>query len=224
MKTASGAGCLLAGLLGLAGAAQAQTAPVNGIYTCVDGQGRKLTSDRPIPECLDREQKLLNPSGTVSKRVGPSLTAAERAQQEARAKQEMEEQIRLLDERRRDKALLARFPNRAAHDKVRASAIEQLGASAQAARGRLVELATQRKKLDDEMEFYRKDPAKAPQNLRRQVEENNQSVAAQKRFLADQDEEARRINSRFDEELVRLRQLWTTSGASVTAPPVAGSR
>jgi hypothetical protein len=74
-----------------------------------------------------------------------------------------------------------------------------------------VELATQRKKLDDEMEFYRKDPTKAPQYLRHQVEENSQNMAAQKRFIADQEEEARRINSRFDAEQVRLRQLWSIS-------------
>ena len=36
--------------------------------------GRKLTSDRPIMECLDREQKVLNPSGTVKTKIGPSLT------------------------------------------------------------------------------------------------------------------------------------------------------
>jgi hypothetical protein len=205
-------GCWLwAGVVAVSFGAHAQTAPVAGIYTCVDGQGRKLTSDRPIPECLDREQKLLNPSGTVSRRVGPSLTAAERAQEEARAKQEYEDRVRALEERRRDKALLARFPNRAAHDKERADAIEQLEAASDAASARLVELATQRKKLDDEMEFYRKDPTKAPQYLRHQVEENSQNMAAQKRFIADQEEEARRINSRFDAEQVRLRQLWSIS-------------
>lgn len=213
MKIARGGGWLLAGCMGMAGVALAQTAPVNGIYTCVDGQGRRLTADRPIPECLDREQKVLNPSGSVAQKVGPSLTAAERAQEEARVKKETEERNRVMDERRRDKALLARFPNRAAHDIVRAKAIEDLKASTEAASHNLVELAAQRKKLDDEMEFYRKDPTKAPQNLRRQVEENSQNVAAQKRFIAEQDEEARRINGRFDEELVRLRQLWSPAAA-----------
>jgi hypothetical protein len=64
------------------------------------------------------------------------------------------------------------------------------------------------------MEFYKKDPAKAPQYLRRQVEENNQSVAVQQRFIADQEEETRRVNGRFDDELVRLRQLWGAVAAS----------
>ena len=29
-----------------------------GIYTCTDAKGRKLTSDRLIPECVDREQRV----------------------------------------------------------------------------------------------------------------------------------------------------------------------
>lgn len=195
----------------VAGGAGAQ-APVGGIYTCVDAQGRKLTSDRPIPDCTDREQKVLNPSGTVKQKVGPSLTAAERAQQEARERQEQEERNRLTEERRRDKALLVRFPTRAAHDAERADALAQIAAVSKAAGTRLVELAAQRKKLDDEMEFYKKDPSKAPQYLRRQVEENSQSAAVQKRFIVDQEDEARRVNGRFDDELVRLRRLWLVSG------------
>jgi hypothetical protein len=198
------------GMLGLVGTVSAQNAPVQGIYTCVDAQGRKLTSDRPIPECNDREQKLLNPSGTVKQKIGPTLTAAERNAQEAKEKQELEERNRLSEEHRRDKALLSRYPNRAAHDKERNEALAQISAVSNAASTRMAELAAQRKKLDDEMEFYKKNPNKAPEYLRRQLEENAQSAAVQKRFIADQDEEVRRVNGRFDDELVRLRQLWPT--------------
>jgi hypothetical protein len=202
---------LACGLAGTLWGAAAQNAPVGGIYTCTDAQGRKLTADRPIPECNDREQKVLNPSGTLKQKVGPSLTAAERAQQEARDKQELEERNRQTEERRRDRALLTRFPTKAVHDKERADAIAQITAVSKAASTRIVELATQRKKLDDEMEFYKKDPNKAPQYLRRQVEENHQSVAVQQRFIADQEEEARRVNGRYDEKLVRLRLLWAAA-------------
>jgi uncharacterized phage infection (PIP) family protein YhgE len=198
------------GMLALASAVSAQNAPVQGIYTCVDAQGRKLTSDRPIPECIDREQKVLNPSGTVKQKIGPTLTAAERAAQEAKEKQELEERNRLAEEHRRDKALLSRYPTRASHDKERSEALAQITAVSNAAATRLNELAAQRKKLDDEMEFYKKDTKKAPEYLRRQVEENNQSAAVQKRFIADQDEEVRRVNGRFDDELARLRKLWPT--------------
>jgi hypothetical protein len=32
----------------------------------------------------------------------------------------------------------------------------------------------------------------------------------QRRFIGEQDAEVKRVNARFDDELVRLRQLWTT--------------
>jgi hypothetical protein len=202
---------LACAMLVVAAEVSAQNAPVQGIYTCVDAQGRKLTSDRPIPECNDREQKLLNPSGTVKQKIGPTLTAAERSAQEAKEKQELEERNRLSEEHRRDKALLSRFPNRAAHDKERNEALAQISAVSKAATTRLAELAAQRRKLDDEMEFYKKNPDKAPEYLRRQVEENTQSASVQRRFIADQEDEVRRVNGRFDDELTRLRQLWAVS-------------
>jgi hypothetical protein len=140
-------------LLFVATLAQAQ-APVGGIYTCIDSKGRKLTSDRPIPECLDREQKLLNPSGTVRAKVGPNLTAQERADIEAREKQEAEARAMQADEKRRERALLTRYPTRDLHDRERASAIAQLAAIAQAAHKRIEELALDRRKLEQELEFY----------------------------------------------------------------------
>ena len=198
-------------VLGLLACSLCFDAGAQGIYTCVDAQGRKLTSDRPIPECNDREQKLLNPSGTVKQKIGPSLTAAERAQQDAKDKQEMEERNRVTEERRRDRALLVRYPNLALHDKERVEVLAQIAAVSKAASARLVELEAQRKKLADEMEFYKKDPTKAPQYLRRQMEENTQNAVVQHRFIADQVEETQRVNGRFDEELVRLRQLWAAA-------------
>ncbi len=194
-----------------AGAQSDQSAPPSqGIFTCIDAKGRKLTSDRIIPECNDREQKLLNPSGTVKQTVGPILTAQERAKLEQKEKQELEERNRTMEERRRDKALMTRYPNKAVHDQERSEALAQVAAVKQAAMTRLTELAAQRNKLNDEMEFYKKDPTKAPAYLRRQLEDNAQSTQVQKRFIAEQDDEAKRVNQRFDDELARLRQLWPT--------------
>ncbi|MDT8990200.1 DUF4124 domain-containing protein [Curvibacter sp. APW13] len=203
--------CVTALTLAIAGVAAAQgtTGPViPGVYTCVDAKGRKLTSDRPILECIDREQKVLNPSGTVKAKVGPSLTAQERAELEQKTKREAEEQAKAADEKRRNRALLARYPNKATHDKERNEAITGVETVIKAAKGRIDELASQQSRLDQEMEFYKKDPAKAPLYLRRQVEETQQSMAVQKRFIGEQEAEIRRINSRFDEELTRLKPLW----------------
>lgn len=200
----------LGGSLGAGVWAQTPQQSVGGVYTCVDAKGRKLTADRPIPECTDREQKILNPSGTVKAKVGPTLTAQERADLEAKEKREIEERNRTVDEKRRDRALLIRYPNKAVHDQERQEALMQIGVVIQAAQRRLDELAKQRIAIDEEMEFYKKDPAKAPAYVRRQLEENINSQQVQRRFIAEQESEIKRVNLRFDDELVRLRQLWTT--------------
>lgn len=204
----------LVGTAGMAAKAQEPPPPspvMSGVYTCTDAKGRKLTSDRPIPECTDREQKVLNPSGTVKAKVGPTLTAQEKAEQEQRDRRAFEEQSRQAEEKRRDRALLTRYPNKAMHDKERAETTAQIGVVIQAATNRLNELIKQRVSIDEEMEFYKKDPSKAPAYVRRQQEENTQSQAVQKRFISEQEGEIRRVNARFDDELVRLRQLWTAT-------------
>lgn len=193
---------------GAVAAAQVQSPIIPGVYTCTDSKGRKLTADRPIPECTDREQKVLNPSGTIKAKVGPTLTAQEKADQDLKEKREIEERNKTLDERRRDRALLTRYPNREVHDGERREALAQISVVIQAAKNRLTELSRQRVAIDDELEFYKKDPNKAPAYVRRQQEENILSQAVQKRFIDEQEAEIRRVNARFDDELTRLRQLW----------------
>ncbi|MDE2605212.1 MAG: DUF4124 domain-containing protein [Burkholderiales bacterium] len=94
------------------------------IYTCVDGHGRRITSDRPITACADREQKELNPSGTVRRVIGPTLTPNELAAQERQQRLAAEARQREQERRRVDKLLLARYPDQAAHDRARAQALQ----------------------------------------------------------------------------------------------------
>jgi len=200
-------------LAALAAPLPAQQAPAAGIYSCTDAKGRKLTSDRPIPECLDREQKVLNPSGTVRTIVPPSLTGPERAALEAKQRREAEERARQAEEKRRERALVLRYPNKAMHDKERAEALAQIEVVRQAALNRVKELQRQRRELEQELEFYASDPSRVPPSLKRLIDENAQSLAVQERFIADQDAEKARVNARFDDELARLQVLWAQMGA-----------
>ena len=56
---------------------------LGGVYTCMDDRGNRLTSDRPIPECNAKEQRVLNRDGSLRKVVPPPPTADERAEREA---------------------------------------------------------------------------------------------------------------------------------------------
>ena len=192
----------------------ATNAAAQSIYTCVDGKGRKITADRPIVECIDRTQQELTGTGTVKRQVGPSLTADERAAQEEKDKVAAEVRAREAEEKRRDRALLLRYPTRAVHDQERAMALAQVDEVIKASHKRTLELAEQRKSIQAEFEFYVKDPSKAPPVLKRKLEENDNSSAVQKRFIAEQEQEKKRVNVRFDEELVKLKPLW-----ALAAPP-----
>ena len=206
----------------LAGGLVAQ-ASAQAIFTCVDAKGRRLTADRPIPECLDREQKELTPGGTVKRRIGPVLTAEERAAEEEKARKAVEERNRLAEEKKRERALLSRYPDRVAHDKERAAAVAVLDDAIATARKNFDQLAAQRKRLDSELEFYKDTPAKAPARLKKQIEENQQHLDAQKRFIANQDSEKQRLNARFDEELGKLKQLWAQRNAAPATAAVSAS-
>lgn len=199
--------------------------PINGIYTCTDANGRKLRSDRPIPACFDREQTVLNPSGTVRARVGPSLSAQQRTELEERKKDEAAEQARAAEEKRRDRATLARYPSREAHDKDRADAVVRVDVAVRQAENRISALQDERNKNDRELEFYQGDATKAPPALRHQIDYVAESLLTQRRFIQAQENERQRIIARFDEELVRLKALWQEKArTNADAAPRAGAK
>lgn len=199
-----------------AGASLAQgLANTGGIYACTDANGRRITADRPIASCVDREQRVLGNTGVELRRMGPTLTEQERVALEAKRRQEQAAQLRAREERLRERAVLARFPNQAVHDAARAEALAQVDDVIGVAQKHQVELKERRRKLNTELEFYQNDPKKAPANLRRQLDDNTESQEEQARFLKQQDAEKLRINQRFDVELRQLRKLWGEQ------PPVA---
>jgi len=198
------------------------------IYSCTDASGRRLTSDRPIAECLSKEQRELNPSGTTKRVVKPVLTADEQRQVDQQDKTDSQARARQEEDRRKNRALLARYPNKAEHDKERVYALSKIDEVINAAQKRIGELAAQRKKINEELEFYRKDPAKLPPALREQLDDNERSIVAQRRFITDQDAEKRRTITRFDQELERLQKLWahtdaSSSGAAASAQSSAST-
>ena len=198
--------------------AQAGGASSTGIYTCVDGKGRRLTSDRPIPDCSSREQRVLNRDGSVQRIIPPTLTAEERAERDAAERRAELARAAQADAVRRDRNLMARFPNEAAHAKAREAALDTVRLAMKATELRLRELAAERKPLLDETEFYR--GRQLPTRLKQQLDANDAGVAAQKQATTTQEGELVRINRLYDVELDRLRRLWA-GAAPGSLPPVA---
>lgn len=224
--SAQGKTALCAGLLGatlhlslLGLPAQAQTKPgasTGGIYTCRTEDGRRLTSDRPIPECLARGQSVLNRDGSVKGAVAPSLTAEERALRDEQERLSKSAQAARQDAVRRDRNLKLRFPNQEAHDRMREAAQEPGRIAIRNAEKRLTELAVERKPLLDELEFY--VGRQVPPKLRRQLDDNEAEATALRSSITTQQAELDRVTRLYDIELVHLRKLW--AGAEPGSEPM----
>lgn len=178
------------------------------IFTCVDSKGNRYTSDSPIAACMDREQRELNSNGTLKRVVPPSYTAQERAELEAKQQVEAAEQARLKEEKRRKRALLTRYPNQAAHDRVRADAMEQADAVVEAVKTHGQQLEQQRVKTETELQFYQKDMSKAPAWLLRQRKDNAEQRAKQAQELQAKEQDRAHLKARYDQELAELQALW----------------
>lgn len=193
-----------------------------GIYSCEDAKGRRITSDRPIRECFDREQKVLNPDGSQRQVVGPSMTAEERAAYEEAERARMLAEAARRDAVRQDRNLMARYRSEEAHRKARDNALEPTVAAIRSGEIRLKALAQERKQLDDEAEFFR--GREMPRSLRLSYEQNDTAARGQRDAIEQHRAEMQRINAMFDEELARLRQLWAGArpGSLPRAAPKTG--
>ena len=207
---------LLFGVMGgmLGGVSPAWAAA--GIYSCVDANGKRLTSDRPIPECLDREQHVLNKDGSQKQTVPPRMNAEERAAAEEREHQKAQAEAAQKDAIRRDRNLMLRYPNEAAHNKAREAVLDELRRGIGASELHLQELQADRKPLLEEAEFYK--GKRLPGKLKSKLEANDAQQQAQKDIITQQKAEIARVNGLYDAELARLRRLWT--GAVPGSAPV----
>jgi hypothetical protein len=210
---------LLALLVPSAALAQAKQTTTGGIYTCTDSNGRRLTADRPIAACAHKEQQLLNKDGSLRAIIPPTLTADERTEQEARDRAAAEARAAQNDAMRRDRNLVTRFPNEAAHQRAREAAADTVRLAMKATELRLRELQAERKPLRDEAEFYLGKPL--PPKLKAQMDANEAAVEAQRNAAANQEAELVRINRIYDIELERLRRLWGGAQPGTLGPMAA---
>lgn len=202
--------CALPGLLQAAppaGAGGSSTSSeVTRIYSCVDNTGRRISSDRPIPECANKEQRVLNRDASVRTVVPPVRTAEEVQREEAIKRQKAQEQSAREEVVRRDRTLLTRFPDPRTHELARQRALEPVSKLIETARSRLAALEAEADALTTARAGLGFKPV--PEELKERTIINEGAVEAQRNILRNQEAERDRINLQFDTERQRLQQLW----------------
>lgn len=204
-----------------AGTAWAQAGAGGLIYSCTDAAGKKITRDRYIAECNMRDQRVLNADGSLRQVLPPTMTTEERGVVEEREREAAAALKRQQEEGKRDRNLITRFPNEAAHRKARELALEDSRQALRVSEQRLVALAKERKPLTDESEFYVGKPL--PLKLKLALDANDASVDAQKSLVQNQQREIVRVNQLYDAELERLRALWNGARPGSLGPVAAAS-
>lgn len=215
--------CVLGGGAGGALAQDGPSQSAKGIYSCVDAAGKRHTADRPIPECLDREQRVLNRDGSQRRVLPPRMTAEQRVAEDERLRQQQLAEVAHKDAVRRDRNLMMRFPNESAHNKAREAALDDLRKAIGTSEANLKQLRAERQPLDAEAEFYK--GKRVPQKLRLAVESNQAQQQAQLDIIQQQRAEMVRISALYDAELARLKKLWAGAAPGsvpVVEPPPSG--
>ncbi len=215
------AACLLLISVWAGGPAPAEAADAR-IYSCVDAQGRRLSSDRPIPECLSQEQRLIGRDGTPRGVVAPIGSREEQERLEIQRKQQSQAKAVLNETARRDRILLTRYPDAAAHEVARQRELAPVRKRIEAAEQRLQVLEAEAKTLATEQKNLAGKPMS--EDLRSRISVNEGATEAQRNIALSQAAEQDRLNQQFNDERVRLRLLWRgmapgTSAASAAAAP-----
>ncbi len=175
------------------------------LYVCTNAAGRTISGDRPPPECKDRDIRVLNPDGTVKQVISAPLTREQRRVQEAAEEERMRKEEADRAQARKDRALLETYGS---VDEIEASRARSLAARQviiERANQRIVQYQRERKRLDDEAEFYAKRDM--PASLKSKFEANAELLKQQEKTRADSQLEIQRLNERYDAEAKRYREL-----------------
>jgi hypothetical protein len=193
------------------------SAPVHAqqyLYVC-NSHGHTISGGLPPPECRGEDIRELNPDGTLHKLIPAPLT------QEQRKKRDLDEEARRQQEEneraqsRKDRALLETYGSVSEIEAARTRTIAGRQVLVDRADQRIAQYAKERKRLDDEAEFYAK--REMPAKLKDAFEANKALVAQQEKTKADVQQEIRVLNARYDADIKRYKELEDMAAQAAAA-------
>ena len=204
-------------LVTVASSAWAAPGTIQGsIFTC-SVNGKTFSGDRPPQECANSEMRELNRDGSVRRVIARPPTQEELRARALEAKKRLEEEDKQLAQRRRDKSLLEAYASDEEIEAARAKSLESATQAMARAKARIDNLNAERKKLDDEAEFYKKRVL--PDQIKRSFVSNQQEVSQAEKIHNEALIETKRINERFDDEKKRFRELLAQGARPVQRNP-----
>ena len=194
--------------------------PASGRFYCCDG-GR-VCGDALPEQCRGKAYRILDSSGNLLKEVGPPLTVEQKARAAAEAlrKKELEEQAK--EQRRKDQALLDTYATPQDIDLAQGKAESDVNLAIRGAEDRIAAARKQRKKFEEEAEFYKKKSL--PPEVAKGLRDADHEIKTQQELLDVKKGDAATIKAKYDADRKRYAELTgrTTTPAKPGATPVAG--
>lgn len=204
-----------------------------GAYRCVDEKGITHIGDTPPAACANVVMWEVSRSGTVLRKIEPTLTADQvKAKEEAAAKAKEEAKV-AADQKRKDLALLATYSTEKEFSIATERNVEPVLGRIKSVQERQAAVGKRIQELEDEMEFYKAGKSKTsaqskvPQKTRevpiQLVADHERAVAEQttlKKNLVDYEKEIVDIKAKYEADRARWKELKTnpTLRAQVNAP------
>jgi hypothetical protein len=182
------------------------------LYVCTVN-GHTVSGDLPPPQCKDTVIRVLNRDGSLNRLIEPPLTPEQRKAQELEDRKRHEREMQAQEQLRKDRALLETYATEEEIDASRDRALASRQTLIDRATQQLKEYKADRKRLDDEAEFYVKRTL--PDKLKRGMQENEELQQHQLHTIDDIRAEMKHINERYDADLQRFRELVTRGATPV---------
>lgn len=187
----------------------------NNTLCCTDHSGRRVCGDMLPQECYGRAYREVDSRGNILRHIEAPMTTEQIAQRDAKLQRQKEEEHAAMEQKRKDQALLNTYASESDIEFMRSRALAEVEAVAKDVRNKLSDDLKQKKKLDGELEFYKKRPV--PPSLKEQIKSTDTDIKAQQNAIDATTKDKEMVNSRFDED--KKRYLELTHGGKSTAIP-----
>jgi hypothetical protein len=211
---------LVATALALVAPPQAASAPSAVIYSCTDANGRVISADRPLAACADRELRVHNPDGSLRRIIEPPLTKEQKAQRETEEKRRRDEAWSRKVQQARDRNLLLTFEDEHSLESMRRRDLADIDHEIRLATQRILSLDKDLKIAQEAAQTWKAaNPHKQlPFTYQQRITDAANAILAEDALIADRNAERERVNSRFDADAQRLRELLGNPAASQERP------
>ena len=174
-------------------------------FCCNDASGKQVCGDILPQACYGRAYRELGSNGQTIRTVDAPLTAEQRSQREAEEEKRKREEEKRKEQQRKDQALLNTYGTEQDIELMRKRAEGDVLKAIANAEKKIVEIRQQRKKFENEAEFYKKKTL--PHEVQKGLADADSDINSQEVFIAEKKKELEVIRAKYDEDKRRFVEL-----------------